>query len=197
MSFGVILADPPWRFETYSEKGGDRAAPYSCMSVDDIAGLPIADVAAENSVCLMWVIDPMIEDGYRVMRAWGFKPKTVGFYWVKTSGGFELFTGLGYWTRANPEQCILGTRGKPKRISKSVHRVIMAPVQKHSAKPRETYERTERLVRGPYLELFARHCQPGWSQWGNQVGLRGGEPNPFDLPGLPATVVRPEQGSLL
>ena len=61
----------------------------------------------------MWVIDPMIEQGYQVMRAWGFTPKTVGFYWVKQNIKSEgYFTGLGYYTRANPEQCILGTRGK-------------------------------------------------------------------------------------
>lgn len=194
--FATILADPPWHFETYGDES-DRAPEYPTMSLDEIAALPVADLAADDAVLFMWVVDPLIERAFPIIRAWGFTPKTVGFYWVKTNGpAFRLHVGLGYWTRANPEICLLATRGKPKRLARDVQRLIVAPVGEHSAKPDEQYARIERLVGGPYLELFARHARPGWSQWGNQVGARGGTPNPVDLPGLPAAVATPPQQGL-
>jgi N6-adenosine-specific RNA methylase IME4 len=172
--YQLIYADPPWHFRVRSEKGEGRSAKnhYDVMSTADIADLPVVDLAAADSVLLMWVIDPMIEEGYQVMRAWGFTPKTVGFYWVKEnvkSAGF--FTGLGYYTRANPEQCILGVRGRglPRR-DRGVKRLLIAPRGQHSEKPEEAYERIERLfgeVRR--LELFARRRRAGWDAFGNQV----------------------------
>src|SRR5258708_38742322 len=106
------------------------------------------------------------------MSAWGFEFKTVGFYWVKQnskSGGF--FTGLGYWTRANPEQCLLATRGKPRRRGKDVRKLVVEPRREHSRKPDDVRERIERLVAGPYLEMFARETKPNLHCWGDQVVL--------------------------
>ncbi len=174
MPYQLIYADPPWHFRVHSEKGESRSAKkhYDVMSIADIAGLPVADLAESDSVLLMWVIDPMIEEGYQVMRAWGFIPKTVGFYWVKQnrcSDGF--FTGLGYYTRANPEQCILGVRGKGLlRMDKGVPRLIIAPRGRHSEKPTEAYTRIERLFGDvTRLEMFARQRRAGWDAFGNQV----------------------------
>lgn len=115
MPYQLIYADPPWAFRARSEKGESRSAKnhYNVMSLADIRALPVADLAESDSVLLMWIIDPMVEEGYHVMRAWGFTPKTVGFYWIKQNkSGVGFFTGLGYYTRANPEQCILGVKGK-------------------------------------------------------------------------------------
>lgn len=172
--YQLIYADPPWHFKVRSHKGEGRSAlnHYSVMSVEDIARLPVANIAEEHAVCLLWVIDPMIEQGYRVMREWGFTPKTVGFYWVKEnmkSKGY--FTGLGYYTRANPEQCILGTRGKGlTRMDKGVRRLIVAPRGRHSEKPKEAYTRIERLFGDvTRVELFARNLRPGWDSWGDEI----------------------------
>jgi N6-adenosine-specific RNA methylase IME4 len=174
MPYKLIYADPPWHFRVRSEKGESRSAikHYNVMSISDIAALPVADLAESDSVLLMWVIDPMIEEGYRVMRAWGFIPKTVGFYWVKKNKRSEgFFTGLGYYTRANPEQCILGVRGKGlPRMDKGVKRLIIAPRGRHSEKPTETYTRIERLFGDvSRVELFARQRRAGWDAFGNQV----------------------------
>ena len=103
--------------------------------------------------------------------------KTVAFNWVKLnkSGSDWLvsespfFTGLGYWTRANPELCLLGTRGKPRRLSKSVRQLVVSERREHSRKPDEVYDRIEKLVDGPYLELFAREPRRNWSSVGNQL----------------------------
>lgn len=171
--YDIIYADPPWHFSVRSEKGEGRSAKnhYPVMSLDAICRLPIQSISAPNSVCLMWVIDPMIEQGYKVMREWGFTPKTVGFYWAKTNKNGSFFTGLGYYTRANVEQCILGVRGKGlPRQDKSVPRLIVAPRGKHSEKPEEAALRIEKLF--GYcrrVELFARRERVGWDRWGNQV----------------------------
>jgi len=153
---------------------GSRSAErhYPTMNLADIAALPVSKIAAKNSTLLMWVIDPMLDVAFDVIKAWGFTFKTVGFYWVKKntkSAGF--FTGLGYYTRANPEQCLLATRGAGlKRKARNVQRLIVAPRGRHSEKPTEAYRRIERLFGNvTRIELFARRRRTGWDAFGNQV----------------------------
>jgi N6-adenosine-specific RNA methylase IME4 len=76
---------------------------------------------------------------------------------------------MGYWTRANTEPCLLATRGRPKRLNADVRQAIIEPRREHSRKPDGIHKRIERLVAGPYLELFARQQRPGWDVWGNEV----------------------------
>lgn len=152
------------------------------MTINDLRGLPVPDVAAKNAVLLMWAIDPLLPEAIALGTHWGFRYKTVGFYWVKrrrvtSKRGRSMLhpdhrefpMSTGYWTRANPEPCLLFTRGKPKRLSASVRKLIIAPRREHSRKPDEQYDRIEALCEGPRLEMFARQSQPGWSSWGNQV----------------------------
>jgi N6-adenosine-specific RNA methylase IME4 len=202
--YGCILADPAWRFETYSAKGrgrspdgrrtndhgnyvdganNDPARHYETLSLEEIQALPVRTLAAKDCVLALWAVDSMIPQALTVGAAWGFTFKTVAFYWAKTrrvdstrgkdlSDQYEkLFPmGTGYWTRANPEPCLLFTRGKPKRVSAGVRKLIVAPRREHSRKPDEQYERIERLVAGPYVELFARQTRSGWDSWGLEVG---------------------------
>ena len=170
--YNVIYADPPWTFKTFSDKGKDRSPEnhYNVMSLKDICNLPVNKIANDNSVLLMWVVDPLLDKAFEVINAWGFKYKTVGFTWAKTnrkSVGF--FTGLGYWTRGNPEMCLLATKGKPKRVSKSVPQLVVEQRREHSRKPDIMYNHIENLLEGPYIELFARTQRPGWDNWGNQT----------------------------
>jgi len=80
-----------------------------------------------------------------------------------------LFTGMGFWTRANAELCLFATKGKPKRDAMDVHQVIMSPVSEHSKKPDEARSRIERLLPGPYLELYGREVHENWTVWGNEI----------------------------
>jgi N6-adenosine-specific RNA methylase IME4 len=179
--YGVIYADPPWNFKTYSELGTGRAAVahYQCMTFEQIVDLQPARWAARDCVLFLWATDPMLPKALQLIEAWGFTYKTVGFYWAKTNKRVDLnalstndfFTGLGYWSRANPEQCLLATRGSPSRLAMDVRRLVIAPRREHSRKPNEVYDRIERLAPGPYLELFARNSRPGWDAWGDQVSL--------------------------
>jgi len=119
---------------------------------------------------LMWVTDPFLQKSFEVIESWGFEYKTVAFTWVKTNRKSDgYFTGLGYWTRANPEMCLLATKGKPKRISSSVNQLLVSKRREHSRKPDEMYSKIEDLLSGPYIELFARTQRQGWDSWGNQV----------------------------
>lgn len=170
--FQVIYADPPWEFSVYSGKGAERSAErhYDTMTLEQIAKLPIADLADENCALFVWAVMPELPGAIDLIRKWGFVYKTVAFTWVKQNrSGEGLFTGMGYWTRANAEVCLLATRGAPQRLAMDVHQVIMAPVREHSRKPDETVPRIERLLAGPYIELFARETRPGWTTWGNEV----------------------------
>ena len=170
--YKVIYADPPWHFKSYSSKGDGRNATqhYNCMSISDICNLPVSDLADDNCTLLMWAVDPMLPEALEVIKAWGFKYKTVGFTWAKQNkNDLGMFTGLGYWTRANPEMCLLATKGKPKRISKSVKQLVIDKRQEHSRKPDVIYDRIEQLLDGPYVELFARRERTGWDSWGNQI----------------------------
>ncbi len=168
-----------------SNKGAGRSPKYRVMSLADIKSLPVADLAAKDCVLFMWVTDTHLEMAMDVIRSWGFRYKTVGFYWAKTNKDGSPFVGMGYWSRANPEQCLAGldenaedpghqwllsTSGAPKRRAKNVQRLIMAPRREHSRKPDELFERIEALVDGPYLELFSRESRPGWAAWGDDAG---------------------------
>jgi N6-adenosine-specific RNA methylase IME4 len=172
--FGVILADPPWRFTTRSEKGRGRSPDgplnhYQTMSMDDLLDMRVLKLAKEDCVLFLWTADPMLHHALYLAEVWGFKYKTVGFYWVKAHGVVPFYPiGTGYWTRSNPEQCLLFTRGNPKRIDKDVPKLIVSPRREHSRKPDEVHERIESLVGGPYLELFGRQSRPGWTVWGDE-----------------------------
>jgi N6-adenosine-specific RNA methylase IME4 len=175
--YGVIYADPPWSFRTWSLKGTGRSAisHYDCLDFPALAALPVAELAADDCALLLWAPDPFLQRAFDLIRAWGFEYKTVGFYWVKLNAArkhdADYFVGMGYWTRANPELCLLATRGKPLRQAKNVRRLVVEPRREHSRKPDCVRERIERLVPGPYVELFARETKEGWDCWGNQVGL--------------------------
>lgn len=177
--YGAILADPPWSFECWSGKGTDRAADnhYQTQSIDWLESLPISQIAATDCVLFIWVCWPTLPEALTLIEKWGFKYKTCAFAWIKAdvstidmfSEEKDAYMGLGYWTRANSEMCLLATRGKPKRLNADVRQGIIAPRREHSRKPDGIHERIERLVAGPYLELFGRQKRKNWTVWGNQT----------------------------
>jgi site-specific DNA-methyltransferase (adenine-specific) len=139
------------------------------MQAADIAALQINNLLAPDCALFLWVTDPLLPEDFKVMEAWGFRFVTVAFYWVKLNKNGTPWFGLGHYTRGNPEQCLLGLRGRPKRLVKYVPKLIMSQRREHSRKPDEQYDRIMRLYNGPYLELFARHKWPGWDVWGNEL----------------------------
>jgi N6-adenosine-specific RNA methylase IME4 len=181
--FGCILADPPWSFLTYGKK---RTTPhrgenehYLTMTALELRELPVATVAAKDCALFMWVVGSHYDEAIELGKSWGFRFITGDvLVWCKTARRNVQFgfyppetvhrIGMGYWSRKQSETCMLFARGKPRRLSKGVRQIIEAPRREHSRKPDEQYPRIEALVAGPYLELFARQGQPGWTAWGNQ-----------------------------
>lgn len=142
--YSVIYADPPWRYKVYSKKGLGRSAEshYPTMRLEDIKALPIGELAAKDCALFMWITFPCMQEAFQVLEAWGFQYKTTAFVWIKQNRVSDsLFWGMGYWTRANAELCILATKGHPKRASPGVHQVIMSHIEEHSKKPEEARNR--------------------------------------------------------
>ena len=171
--YNIIYADPPWNYKVWSAKGTGRSAEqhYSTMTLKDIQDMPIQDIADDNCILFMWVTYPLLEDSFKVLKSWGFTYKTVAFTWVKKNKKADSwFWGLGHWTRANAEICILATQGKIKRQSASVHQIIDERIQEHSKKPDIVRDKIVELVGDlPRIELFARQTADGWDSWGNEV----------------------------
>ena len=141
------------------------------MSIKDICALPVRELAAPDCTLFLWVTFPVLPETFEVIKAWGFEYKTVAFCWVKrNSKSAGWFFGMGNWTRANAEICLLATKGNPKRVSADVRQIIDTKREEHSKKPDETRDRIVRLMGDlPRVELFARQTAPGWEVWGNQV----------------------------
>jgi N6-adenosine-specific RNA methylase IME4 len=183
--YNIIYADPPWTFKTYSEKGKEKKSPelhYDCMSIEDIYSLPVQTISEDNCILFLWVTNPLLQEGLNTIERWGFTYKTVAFSWYKKNKiADSFFWGLGYWTRANVELCLLATKGKPTRISKGVHQVIddedyydteqfFSVIREHSQKPNIVRDRIVQLCGDiPRIELFAREKFDGWDVWGNEV----------------------------
>lgn len=185
--YGAIYADPPWSYEVWNKdistkrkNGGTNASAsvhFNTMAVEDIGVLPISEIAAKNCALFIWITWPTLPAALEVINKWGFIYKTCAFSWIKANNTqIDLFRedsdgkmGMGYWTRANNEACLLATRGKPKRLHADVRQAIIEPRREHSRKPDCVVGRIEQLVAGPYIELFARTTRPGWDSWGDQT----------------------------
>lgn len=170
--YQIIYADPPWNFNFRNRKGLSQEAKdrlYETMNPVNIATLPVRDMSDDNCILFLWVMNSELPLALNVIKAWGFTFKTVAFTWVKIRKTKYHFGG-GNWTRSNPEQCLLATKGKIKRLSASVHNLIVSPLREHSRKPDRVRDDIIDLVGNlPRIELFARQKTDGWDVWGNEV----------------------------
>ena len=128
--YKIIYADPPWQYRDKASAGKRGAEyKYDVMKMGDIKALPVDALADDDSVLFMWVTMPMLQQAFSVMEAWGFKYITCAFTWVKQNKKADtLFLGMGNWTRANAELCLLGVKGKPKRADAGVRSIIISHV---------------------------------------------------------------------
>lgn len=169
--YNIIYADPPWKYGGGKNKNtfqGLASVYYPTMKTEEICKLPIP--AAEDSILFLWVTPPQLESGLKVMKAWGFTFKTVGFTWIKTYKSGKPYFGLGFWTRSNAELCLIGTKGKIHRASNKVSQVVITEMERHSKKPDIVRDKIVELMGDlPRIELFARQSVDGWDCWGNEV----------------------------
>ena len=169
--YQIIYADPPW---AYNESGsGNRvvSSKYPTMQIDDIEKLPIRYITDSNCILWLWVTFPRLQEGIRLMSSWGFKYKGLGFIWVKMNkSSFGFFYGMGYYTRQNPEICLIGRIGRILTLRHDISCVYQSVIQEHSKKPSAIRSLIVDICGDlPRIELFARQKVEGWDCWGNEV----------------------------
>lgn len=199
--FKVILADMPWPWAAYSQKGMEKSPErhYDTMPINAICRLPISMLAGKNCALFMWCTWPLMPHWAKVIDALGFEYAGLAWEWIKYNPATGKYAfGPGYGTRKNLEPCLLATIGNPQLrqdgladlfgqhnapegvrsvrdfIEYNPFDAIRAPRREHSRKPDEQYNRIETLFDGPYVELFARNQRRGWVSWGNETEKFGG-----------------------
>ncbi|MBE5805134.1 MAG: DNA methyltransferase [Clostridia bacterium] len=171
--YNIIYADPPWHYKTWRDGKGTANNYYPTMKIENIIAMKdtIQKISDENCVLFLWVTFPCLIEGLRILLEWGFKYKTCGFTWVKRNKVSDTwFFGLGHWTRANAELCLIATKGKIKRVSNKVSQIVDTRIEEHSKKPAIVRDRIVELIGDlPRIELFARQTADGWDCWGNEI----------------------------
>lgn len=173
--YSIILADPPWSYKCWNKKDQGRTANshYNVMTTEDIKALPVSEIATDNAVLFVWITFPPLIQALEVIQSWGFTYKTNAFTWVKRNKKrTDTWSwGMGHYTRANAELCLVATKGKKlQRLSRSVHSVIDTPIEGHSKKPDIVRDRIVELFGDlPRIELFARQKTEGWDCLGNEI----------------------------
>jgi N6-adenosine-specific RNA methylase IME4 len=182
--FPCLVADVPMQFRSNSlvRPGRNVMRHYRCVPAEELAMLPVGDIAAPDAWLFFWATGPCLPQAFSIIADWGFKYSGSAFVWIKLRRAYDknqlrllptseadLHTGLGHTTRKNAEFCLLARRGRPHRLAADVREVVLAPVREHSRKPAEVYRRIERFCAGPRIELFARERRPGWISWGDEI----------------------------
>lgn len=171
--YSTILADPPWQFQNRTGKMAPehtRLLRYPTMELKEIPELPVAKLAAAKSHLYLWVPNALLQEGLRVMEAWGFTYKSnLVWYKVRKDGGPDG-RSVGFYFRNVTELVLFGVRGSMRTLAPGRRQVNVLSTRKreHSRKPDEIYDLIESCSPGPYLEVFARFRRPSWNQRGNE-----------------------------
>lgn len=168
--YQIIYADPPWSYGDKMSGRGGATDHYKTMTNEEIYNLPVKELAEKDSVLFLWATSPLLPEAIETIKRWGFRFKTVAFCWNKQHSSGKWVSNMGRWTMGNIEICLLGVKGKPKRVVKNVKQLVIAERKRHSEKPLVVRERIVELMGDlPRVELFARQKAQGWDVWGNEV----------------------------
>lgn len=169
MSYDLLVLDIPWPFDLYSNKGNKKsaAAHYKLMTRDEIMTLPVDRLAQKDCMLLLWVTAPQLGFALSAMQAWGFTYKS-NMVWRKTTAAGKVRMGPGYWCRTMHEQILIGTFGKPGKLS-AFPSIFDGVAREHSRKPEEFYALVERHTSGlRRADVFARASRPDWDSFGDE-----------------------------
>ncbi|MER8540276.1 MT-A70 family methyltransferase [Mesorhizobium sp. M1334] len=192
--YGIIYADPEWKFEPWNADTGMDRAPDNHYPTSDLLTLMKRDVgaiAAKDCVLFLWATAPMLVEAICVLDAWGFawieRDATTGYLmpnkaharYVSHWAWLKQKIAPGYWNRGKHEILLIATRGNPvaPAMGDQLHSwvddvAIEADATKHSAKPDVFAEWIEKhWPNTPKIELNARSARPGWEVWGNESEL--------------------------
>ena len=164
----VLVADCPWKFgDKLPGKGRGAESHYRVLSIDDICNFELPPIA-DDAILFLWRVSAMQEEALRVVRAWGFTPKSE-MVWLKRTKTGKRWFGMGRYVRAEHESCIIAARGRCQPLVRSVRSTFEARAGKHSEKPDNFYRIVESMYDGPRVELFARKHRPGWECFGDEL----------------------------
>ena len=170
--YSVIYADPPWKYPGGAIRNGNGIGEtkvedhYPCMSIDEVASLPVQQISNENCLLFLWAVSPQLPSALQVGQSWGFQYITVGFCWDKQRAL------PGRYTMSVVELCLIFRKGKipQPRGKRDIRQLLSVKKGKHSVKPYEVRDRiTEMFPHHEKIELFARERFDGWDAWGNEV----------------------------
>lgn len=179
--YRVVLADPPWKFETWTPDAGNRGPQfhYDLMENDEILALgdrlDLKGRCARDCWLILWTTWTRLQLGIDVLKAWGFQQVSGGAWGKMNAAGTRPAIGTGYILRDSCEPFLIGRRGAPKRLNRGTSNLILAPRREHSRKPDAMHVLIERTFPGPYLEVFARSRRRHWHAWGNETEKFGSE----------------------
>ncbi len=188
--YNAILCDPPWDFNNKNTGGSMTSgadAIYTTMTVEEIKRFDVNSIAEDNSILFMWWVASQPKEAIELVEAWGFEIKTMtGFAWMKLTKSKKFtrrirrFFGMGFYTRASSENCLIAVKGKAasKLVKKrNVRSLIVARVEDHSKKPDCVRGRINKMLGDvPKLEMFARQKTRGWDVFGDEIS------NSIDIP---------------
>jgi N6-adenosine-specific RNA methylase IME4 len=157
--FAAIVIDPPWRYDNSATRGAAEDH-YGTMTQADLLALELP--AADDAHLYCWVTNSFIEDGFELVKKWGFNYKTC-LTWCKPQ------IGMGNYFRSTTEHVLFATRGKQPTLTNNTPTHFTADRKRHSQKPELFYDIVEASSPGPYLEMFARRRRFGWHVWGNEA----------------------------
>jgi N6-adenosine-specific RNA methylase IME4 len=180
--YRTIVADPPWPVSDYGARSPSRAGfwaerhdgleipvPYERMSTEEIAALPVAELAEPDAHLYLWAVNQFLPEAYDVARAWGFRPSSL-LTWCKAPRGM----GMGGAFVNTTEFLLFARRGSLPHTARvettwfNWKRPYVDGKPAHSAKPPGAQDIIEQVSPGPYVELFARRDRLGWDTWGNE-----------------------------
>ena len=177
--YKVIYADPPWHYGSKSavnNSSGSEIKPlkdqYTTTKTKDLCNMDVKSICEDESVLFMWVTDSHLPDALEIIKAWGFKYKTIAFNWVKTTSKGNYCKNVAPWTMKSSEICLIATRGAmtKHKIKNNVESLVFSERTKHSKKPDEVRERiTDLFGDVSRLEMFARTSASGWDVFGNEA----------------------------
>ena len=170
--FPILYMDPPWDYQGQKQHAGQgnpdtggAGSHYPTVTLKDLKGLPVPDIAEENSLLFMWATSPHLDQAIDLGKSWGFAWATVGFVWDKVR------VNPGFYTLSQVELCLVFKKGKipSPRGSRNIRQLLQETRSRHSAKPDTIRDRiAEMFPTQRKIELFARKPSPGWAVWGNE-----------------------------
>lgn len=162
--YRTLVVDPPWTYEQGGPTTGFaplRPPPYSMMKLEEIAALPVGDLADDDAHLYLWTTNRYLRDSHDIIRRWGFKHSQT-LTWCKPAQGI----GPGGAFSNTTEFVLFCRKGSLPYQDRLDTTWWLWPRGPHSVKPQAFLDVVERVSPGPYVELFARAPRLGWDSWG-------------------------------